>query len=148
MMVCRFVWSKNLQPCNLTGKNISKCFISLITVADTSARKEKLPDFLSIYGRSFFLSTIFMDKYKTLAPHLILASVTLQAIDGRRTVWFERQGSTESRKPAGDEFERSSNEKGKALLISRSLFICICSMHIMLMQPFSFYTGPNFNWWN
>lgn len=148
MMMCRFFWSKHLQPCNLTGKNISKCFISLITVAATSARKEKLPDFLSIYEQGFFSSTIFMDKYKTLAPHLILASVTLQAIDGRRTVWFERQGSTESRKPAGDEFERSSNEKGKASLISGSLFICTCSMHIMLTQPFSFYTGTNFNWWN
>lgn len=68
-----------------------------------------------------------MDKYKTLAPHLKLASVTLQAIDGGRTVWFERQGSTESRKPAGDEFERSSNEKGKGFLISRSLFICTCT---------------------
>lgn len=36
----------------------------------------------------------------------------MQAIDGWRTFWFERQGSTKSRKPTGNEFEGCPSEEG------------------------------------
>lgn len=45
----------------------------------------------------------------------------MQAIIGRRAVWFRSQRPTESGKAIGNEFEGSTNEEGMKILIHHQM---------------------------